>query len=362
MNYDLNISPNWLYEAAVLLSERETDRSQGLIENHSSFGISREEMIERLSKYTDYREAVLPKIIPIFEEYPHLVKYFNSIQFSPEDHLATAPAIAGFLGKNKTGALSKDEIDDLVNEFIIDTVSGFSERVRNKEVRLDSLEDLLTYMDANDVADETKLLLIDIYHNRYKAIEDIVELLRKCAPICQDYFHIIKEDFDKAVELVSDRDSIKKLLDLDASIKINLHEEIDAFLSISSFNGLSLIKGLDGFLIYVGIYFFDYLRLKTENRFNDTQIINDLKALGDATRLKIVHLLAEEKMYVQEVANELGLTPATISHHVDVLLKSELISITLDTEKPKTIYYELNNGKLKSLGNTIQALADNKEV
>lgn len=114
--------------------------------------------------------------------------------------------------------------------------------------------------------------------------------------------------------------------------------------------------------MYVGIYFFDYLKLKTENRFSDTQLINDLKALGDATRLKIVHLLAKEKMYVQELANELELTPATISHHINTLLKSELITITLDTERPKTIYYQLNPGKIYSLGSTVQGLVDYKEV
>lgn len=361
MNYELNLAPNWLYEAAILLAEREHDRTESLIKNNASFGISKEEMTEGLSKYVEYRENVLPRIIPIFSDYPYLDRYFKDVQLSPDEHLALAPTIASYIGKNRT-SLSKDEIDKLVNDFIVDTISGFAERINNKEIKIKSLDVLMQYLNEERVADEVKLLLIDLYHNRYKVIEGIIELLQKCAPICEEHFHIIKEDFYKAMELIRDKDNIKKLLDLDASIKINLHEGIDAFVSISNFNGLSLTEGIDGFVMYVGIYFFDYLKLKTENRFNDTQIIADLKALGDATRLKIVRLLTKQKMYVQELSNELKLTPATVSHHINVLLKSELITITLDTEKPKTIYYELNKSKIDSLGNTIQSLANYKEV
>ena len=361
MNYDLNMSPNWIYEAAILLSERDSDRTADLIENYSSFGISKEEMIERLSKYIEYKEAILPEIIPIFEEYPYLIKYFDNLHPSTDDYLPAAPTLAGCLGNAMDEMPSKEEIDLLVNDFIIDTISGFSERISSSKV-INSLEELLSYMDDEDVNDETKLLLIDIYRNRYKVLNGLVDLLQACAPVCQEYFYILQDDFQKAVELVSDRENINKLLNMDGSININLNENVAAFLSLSNFNGLSLTEGIDGFLMYVGIYFCDYLKLKTENRFSDTKLINDLKALGDATRLKIVHLLAKEKMYVQELANELELTPATISHHINTLLKSELITITLDTERPKTIYYQLNPGKIYSLGSTVQGLVDYKEV
>ena len=360
MNYDLNSSPNWLYEAAVLLSELDHDRTESLIGNHASFGLSKEEMTERLSKYIEYRDAVLPSIIPIFESYPYLNRYFKNVQLSPDEHLALGPAIASYIGKDRA-SLTKSEIDRSVNDFMVDTISGFAERIDNERIKLDNLEDLMHFLNKEKLEDDVKLLLIDFYYNRYKVIEDTIDLLQKCGPICQDHFHIIKEDFDKAIELVSHKDNIKRLLDLDASIKINLHENIDAFVSISNFNGLSLTEGIDGFVMYAGIYFFDFLKLKTENRFSDTQLIADLKALGDPTRLKIVHLLGKEKMYVQELANELDLTPATISHHINVLLKSELITITLDTERPKTIYYELNNSKINSLANTIKSIADYKE-
>lgn len=361
MDYKLNGRPNWLYEAAILLSEQDADRIKKLIKNHSSFGRSKEEMEEGLRPYMAYRDAVLPKIAPILKDHPHLKRYFKDIP-SPEDHLGAAPTIAAYLGKSKIQALHKDEIDTLVFDFIVDTVSSYAININDKKVKLDTLEDLLTYMDRENVVDETKLLLIDLHHNRYKIVNEVITLLQKCAPICETHFHMMKDDFEKTSTLVKDKEMINQLLDTDASVNLILHERIDAFISLSNFNTLSLIEGIDGFVMYIGVYFFEYLKLKADNRFNDTQIIADLKALGDATRLKIVHLLAEQKMYVQELANALALTPATVSHHINVLLKSELITVTLDTEKPKTIYYTLNNGKIHNLGNTIQNLADYEEV
>ena len=365
LNYELNKAPHWLYEAAILLSELDTDRTKILIKNHSSFGLSEEEMTESLEKFSSYRNAVLPQVLPIYEEYPYLHNYFKGVPFTTEGEISAAPTLAARLGNERNKIPDRDRIDNLVNKFIADLISEYNEDIDSDEIRIDSLENLLKYLDSIDsenFADETKLILIDLYYNRYKVIEGLVDILNRCALICEEFFHIIEDDFHTALENVNDRDNIKKLLDKDSSLKLNFNEGINSFVSVLNFNGLHVTVGLDGFVMYVGIYFFDYLKLKTENRFNDTQLINDLKALGDATRLKIVHLLAEEKMYVQELANELELTPATISHHINVLLKSELISITLDTEKPKTIYYELNNGKIDSLGNTIKGLANIEEV
>lgn len=362
MDYELNEAPHWIYEAAILLSEHDFDRTESLINNHSSFGLTKEETTEKLSKYIEYKKAVLPRIIPIFEEYPYLDSYFKGVQFTPEGELPAAPTLAAHMGNDRNEVPSENRIDSLVNNFIASIISEYDEEINNHEIKINSLEDLLKYLDSGKVVGETKLILIDLYYNRYKVIEGLLELLQRCSLICEEYFHIIKDDFHEAMELVKDKDNINKLLDMDASIKINLHQGSHAFVSIFNFNGLQVTKGKDRFVMYVGIYFFHYLKLKAENRFNDTQIINDLKALGDATRLKIIHMLAKEKMYVQKLANELDLTPATISHHINVLLKSELITITLDTEKPKTIYYELNNSKIDNLGNTIKCLSNYKEV
>ncbi|AMC92602.1 hypothetical protein AOC36_00905 [Erysipelothrix larvae] len=70
-----------------------------------------------------------------------------------------------------------------------------------------------------------------------------------------------------------------------------------------------------------------------------------LKLLGDPTKSSILQLLHHKKMYGKELANETGLTPATISYHMQELINEQLISITTQ-DSSNRIYYQLNNEML----------------
>ncbi len=61
---------------------------------------------------------------------------------------------------------------------------------------------------------------------------------------------------------------------------------------------------------------FDMNTLTANNRVMNASTIIALKALADETRLRILTLLAERPRYGRELARELSLTPATISHHM----------------------------------------------
>lgn len=63
------------------------------------------------------------------------------------------------------------------------------------------------------------------------------------------------------------------------------------------------------------------------------------KALSDPTRREILELLKERRMTAGEIASHFQMTNATVSHHLAVLRKADLIS---DDRDGKYIYYELN--------------------
>jgi len=56
------------------------------------------------------------------------------------------------------------------------------------------------------------------------------------------------------------------------------------------------------------------------------ELVGFFKALSDASRLKIVGLLAQRPYSVEELAALLGLKPSTISHHLARLSKAGLVS------------------------------------
>ncbi|MBP9501322.1 MAG: winged helix-turn-helix transcriptional regulator [Candidatus Promineofilum sp.] len=57
-----------------------------------------------------------------------------------------------------------------------------------------------------------------------------------------------------------------------------------------------------------------------------------LKALADATRLRILRYLSEEPQTPAELARKLRLRPPTVIHHLDALRLARLVIVTLDTE------------------------------
>jgi biotin operon repressor len=74
------------------------------------------------------------------------------------------------------------------------------------------------------------------------------------------------------------------------------------------------------------------------------EILAFFKALADPTRLRIVGLVAEERRCNQELAAELGLSPATVTHHLRLLKDVGLLQETV--ERPY-VYFELDRGRLQ---------------
>lgn len=76
-------------------------------------------------------------------------------------------------------------------------------------------------------------------------------------------------------------------------------------------------------------------------RFQDT-----FKALSDPTRREILSLLAHGPLLAGEIVEHFHTSNATISHHLSVLKKAELI---MDDKKGKYIYYESNASVLDEM-------------
>ncbi len=60
------------------------------------------------------------------------------------------------------------------------------------------------------------------------------------------------------------------------------------------------------------------------------ELVNFFKALADANRLKIVGLLAQEPLAVEQLAAMLDLQPSTISHHLSKLADVGLVAASVE--------------------------------
>ena len=62
-------------------------------------------------------------------------------------------------------------------------------------------------------------------------------------------------------------------------------------------------------------------------------------ALADPNRQKILKCLKKSELPVSEIAKNLDITLATLSHHLDVLRRADLVSSRRDGRQ---IFYEVN--------------------
>lgn len=82
----------------------------------------------------------------------------------------------------------------------------------------------------------------------------------------------------------------------------------------------------------------------------DEDVMYDLaelyKVFGDSTRIKILYVLFESEMCVQDISNVIGMTQSAVSHQLRVLKNSKLVKYRRDG---KTIYYSLADGHVRSI-------------
>jgi DNA-binding HxlR family transcriptional regulator len=83
------------------------------------------------------------------------------------------------------------------------------------------------------------------------------------------------------------------------------------------------------------------------------------KTIGDPTRLRIIKLLSEGPLHGQAIAGKLGLTPPTITHHLNKLRE---VNVVYQRRDGNTIYFYLNESVVKHYAKALADLTEQNEV
>lgn len=282
---------------------------------------------------------------------------FKPVDYNADIDRTIGQSIISFWGHNPTKNLKGDFIHNITTKYISSTISDILNDVDKEDIKIDGITDLIDVLESIKIDDDIlKMHLIRLYHTRYQTIQNLWDMIHKCVPILKKHFHIIKDDVDLVLKALSDEANIKKVIDLSVGLKFKTKLYCDLYPTIYAFNRFKMELQIEENYSYIGIYFLRLGELKEKNKFKEDELVSDLKALGDPTRLKIIRVLLKKEMYLKELAEKLNLTPATVSHHINTMLKSDLIFITIGDEDNRRVYYEVNRKKLESIGNSIVRL------
>ncbi len=71
-----------------------------------------------------------------------------------------------------------------------------------------------------------------------------------------------------------------------------------------------------------------------------------IKALSDPIRRQILLFLKEDKMNAGDISEKIGISPAALSYHLNLLKKNNLI---IESKEKNYVYYELNTSLFDEL-------------
>jgi len=74
------------------------------------------------------------------------------------------------------------------------------------------------------------------------------------------------------------------------------------------------------------------------------------KTLSDKNRRRIIQLLKQKEMTVSELLTHFDITQASLSHHLDILKRSNLV---IDERRGQFVFYSLNQSVFEETVNLI---------
>jgi len=218
------------------------------------------------------------------------------------------------------------------------------QHLSNRDLSFASKEEFTKTVFELDTTDSIKYQLIQIIYS----FDDFYQYIHQLIEIINPKYQLLLTKYQPMID--------KFMIDLNNEInqqKLTFFKEFAKSSYIvypSIINAHSLVGRIvpfsDSIVYSFGIFILTGLRLKEVRLEEENSILSLFKALSDKTKYTILTLLKTKDYYSQELAKELSLTGATISHHMNQLLELNLVTFT--TEK-KRVYYHLNTEEIEKV-------------
>ena len=240
--------------------------------------------------------------------------------------------------------MSNEEILRIImsysNEIFEIDISDYINMPYTEFIRAENLTKFISMLDLNE-NEKWKMLLI--LQNLKDYYGHFTELIHKNIPAFEKSIEAIKPKFDKILAQYR-----KQFTDYDKVMK---------FLKEFNFSNCDIHTVGPSMVTASGVYIMSnhcYIGLLWEKSIADlgylTQgnayIITCLKALSDNSKFEILTSLKESPKYATELALQLGLTSATVSHHMNALLVAQLVYVEKSNGK---YYYHVNKETVKDM-------------
>lgn len=348
VSYKLLTEPNWDFELVSCIMDSLNNK-----EKEADKPPIAQELSVILKNVYEYNDKVLEKVLPIFEGYKDIKALFEYTTFETDNR--ARPVLINIAKQKKLHEeMTKEEMDVIMIEGVEEWAKAVSGEYN--DVKVTNISQLIEFLKNLEADDSVKMKMITIYSERYTLLPRVQQFIVEGVKILQEFYPIVEKEFEEAIVSLQDKAFLESNFKELGLIKVGKCNQMVVQPCILPYNQISMAWEDEEEKVVVadiGIYVFRLNVTHKKIAITDSKLQSALKTLGDPTRLKIVHMLSGKKMYIQEIADDISLTPATVSHHINLLLQEGFVCVTVDVEKAKKIFYELNPIKFKELGEAV---------
>ena len=352
--------PNIYWEASAIVKKilnREKGDPAHIIENKDRFILSEDEINQKYSDLTQFYIEVFDESLDVLKDYPEWRELF-SIQVDQND-MGFFETVTRFTNAKEVDELSKTEFFNACH-YHLQNIEAEQEDLDGKTLKemKDRAFDSDYYIEKimnSELDNDEKIKMMDLFQNADERFKSYVNLIKRIEKIYLKYYgnveHYIRakvESFSSSGKANVKNTPIVNYIDVE---RWNLRSEEPIHLYFSIINkgtfGMSIIndESIRPNMI-LGILFEELRALLNKGKHDAWLFIEQMKALGEENRFNIMKLLSQKPYYLKEIADTIGLTSATVSHHMEQLTKTELVYMAT---KGRKVYYYVNDKKIKKL-------------
>ncbi len=315
----------------------------------------------------------MSEAVPFFKD----SKFWKELTKEEKDDVFKAPYLSSWVQNNDVSSIKDIDIsmflymnlemfeDVYSNEGSLNcelqSLENHSFRNSTWKEKIDiKLEDILFLIENTGFSASKKFEIIKIYIDSERIYKEFQDKIGACEEIVKKYYYLVEDRFNRIVNnFKADKDTKKFLAMANVmSLKDLYSKEIIVRFSSIQYNGggfrLSYKESVKTKII-IGIMLFDLCDYSMSFEDSKDKIIEECKAIGDETRFTILSRISERPYYVKELADEMDLTSASISHHLSILFQAGFIEPTV---KDRKTYYNIKEEAIIDLGQKLISMGN----
>lgn len=209
-------------------------------------------------------------------------------------------------------------------------------------------DEFMKSLEKLDAKDSVKWNIWRVFNDFDNHLDLLMDVMEQMIPIMKriykNYVHCFQPFYTYWNKICEEERFVEQM---SIMLKIDLMDasNIKIYPSWMGCNGVRLYSSYrdeNQMYLFLGLIFKDEGVLVSSTMTRE-ELCGSLKILSDASKYEIMNLIKTERLYGSQLAEKLGLSTATISHHVNALSCAGLITLEKDSNR---VYYRLNKSQV----------------